>query len=439
MALYTDFRQFVWTMMVTTLACSVAMAGDKKTSDPPKEAPDGWVFVDEDVWLVAPDTTGQHFHQAIHKFTGKQYKEAASQIRKATAFVLFEGRRETNTDAKQALMDAVLDLERLADGIERERITWAKKLDHTFARTDQAMARHFALAAGRTWERQAHVMAGQEFHAASIHMNSGFHWANQEMSREAIDADSKAMTVAEALIEGSRRDDQQVRDAIAGIIKEVDQLGKVVAAYPRIEGSSVARPKASPLPPVEGFVLVEDDVWFVNYDEPGHLFHETRSEYNSKHYSAAAHDLNRAAAYVRTEGRLAKDTHVKTALMDSVLELEKLAKDAERGTHIATKRFDQAFARAHYNLARAYHAAAQAAWSHKNTARAGHALKAALANLEHGLTWSGHELEAAAVRTANDAESLCGKMTEGTGWVPEEVGKAIEFVGKEIETLGQEI
>ncbi len=425
-------------VLVVALICPVVRAEDKTN---PPEPPNGWVFLDEDTWEIIPDTTGRHLHEAQQALAERHYKDAASEMRKAAAVILFDGRRETDAHVKETLMDVVLDLERLANDIEQSDTYPRTLLDHTFARAECALAKYDILRVKKAWQNSKRDMLriGSGLDAAATHLDGGFLWAGTEMERGAIDAVSRAMSIAVALEEGSYRDGKQIQAAMESTEREVKELTKIVDSFPRVtEGDAIAH-KAVPLPAPDGYVLVEDDVWFVNLDEPGQLLHKARADYTNSHYMAAANDLREASVYLRIEGRRAGESEIKEALFSSADHLRALARDIERGEYVPSNRFGQAFARVHYNLARANQRTASDAWTKKNTERARQALNAATTNLKQGFVWSGHEMEASAVEFSRKVESLCAKMAKTAGWEGKEVEEAVKFVGVEINQLGKEL
>ena len=428
-------------VLVAILICPVVRADEKMNPPEPPQAPDGWVFLDEDVWEVVPDTSGRHLFEAQQAFIGQRPQEAATEIRKAAAVLLFDARREKDVKAKEALMDAVLDLERVARKIEKNVAYSRTLLDHAFARAECAVAQHDILAVNHAWQdgKRDMLKIGRALDAAATHLDDGFLWAGKEMEEGAIDVVSRAMSTALALEEGSYRDGKQIQAAMKGIESEVKELGKIVGSFPRVAEGDGTMHEAVPLPPPEGFVLVEDDVWFVNLDEPGRLLHQARADYVNTDYLMAATDLREASVYLRIEGRRAGESGLKDALFLSADNLQALATDVERGEYVPSERFGHVFARVHYNLARANQQVAEDAWARKNTERARQALNAAMTNLKQGFVWSGHEMEASAVDFSRKIESLCAKMVKATGWKDKEVEAAVNFVGAEISQLGKEL
>ena len=72
-------------------------------------------------------------------------------------------------------------------------------------------------------------------------------------------------------------------------------------------------------------------------------------------------------------------------------------------------------------------------------AKAGHEIKEATAYLERGLGWTGQKIESGTRTAIRDGRLVAGKLIEGTGWVPEEVGKGFEAVGREVEKFGKRV
>jgi|GEM_PF-1483813 len=427
--------------LVTVLICPIVRAEEKTNPPDPPKAPDGWVFLDEDVWEIAPDTTGRHLHEAQQAFVGQRFQDAASEIRKAAAVILFDGRCETDVQTKEALMDAVLDLERLANNVGQNAPYSRTSMNHTFARAECALAKHDILAAQSAWQggNRNMLKIGTALDDAATHVDGGFFWAGSEMKPAAIDVVSRAMSFAEALEEGSYRDGKQIQSAIEGVETEVKGLTRIVDAFPRVTVGEAVTHKAVPLPAPDGYVLVEDDVWFINLDEPGKLLHKARADYTNTSPNMAANDLREASVYLRIEGRRVGEPKIRDALFSSADDLRALAKDIESGQNIRSDRFGRVFARVHYHLARANQWTASDAWAKKNTARARQSLNAAITNLKQGFVWSGHDMEASAVDFSGKVESLCDKMAKTTGWEDKEVGEAVKFVGVEINRLGQEL
>jgi len=435
-------------VLVGAFVCPVVLAKEpvvlaKEKATPPElpKAPEGWVYIAEDVWDEVADTTGRHLHEAQEDFMKQRYDDASLEIRKVAAMLLFDGRKESAIPVKETLMNAVLDLERMADHIDRHEPYSPIVLDHTFARAECALAGYDIASARSEWQgtKRDMLKIGRELDAAATHMDAGFLWAGEEMEQSSVDAVARTMGIALALEGGSYRDGKQIQAAMESMDKNVKKLDKIVNTFSRVEALDATLRKAVPLPPPDGYVLVEDDIWFVNRDEPSKLLHKARADYTSENYISAGNDLREAAAHLRIEGHRARDMEIRSALFSSADELRATALSMEQGEQIPSSQLDGIFARAHYNLARANQKMASDAWAAKNIDRARKALHAAMTNVKQGFVWSGHEMEASAVDFSRHVEALCARLAKNESWSDKEIGEAISFVGLEVNRLGKEL
>lgn len=203
-----------------------------------------------------------------------------------------------------------------------------------------------------------------------------------------------------------------------------------------IAAASAAPPKAP-----EGYILVEEEVWRVVDDEPEEHFHRAHEAFLKKELKKAAAHIRKGEAFLKLEAGRATEEG-KKLMEESGHELAKLAEGVEHGTITSVKRLDEAFARAHQALAHHHHLKAKESWTNKAEQAAhkvGQDLQAAAVHFDQGLIWAGHKAEAAGAKAIKDTRLLAGKLIEGTGWVPAEVGKGIENVGEEIEKFGKKV
>ena len=197
-----------------------------QTQAPPKP-PDGWVFIEEDVWLTFADEPQQHFQTAHESFVKKDLQRAAEEIRKAAAFVKVEAGRAAD-DGKQSLLTSVRDLDKLADEVERGSISSVKQLDEAFGRVDHALAVHHHRMAKVFEGQKAAQKAGYELKAAALYVEQGLAWAGQKADASGAAAVHDAQALAGKLIaEGGSVLDRfgQGYDAIG---KAIAQLGQKV-------------------------------------------------------------------------------------------------------------------------------------------------------------------------------------------------------------------
>jgi hypothetical protein len=182
-------------------------------------------------------------------------------------------------------------------------------------------------------------------------------------------------------------------------------------------------------------------VWLVIDDESEEHFHRAHESFLKKDLKKAAAEIRKGEAFLKLEAGRATEEG-KKLMEESGHDLAKLAEDVEHGTITSVKRLDEAFARAHQALAHHHHLKAKESWTNKAEQAAhkvGQDLQAAAEHFDQGLVWTGHKAEAAGAKAIKDARLLAGKLIQGSGWVPAEVGKGIEYVGEEIEKFGKKV
>ncbi len=209
-----------------------------------------------------------------------------------------------------------------------------------------------------------------------------------------------------------------------------------VGIVPVAIGADSAPPQAP-----EGYILIEEEVWRVVDDESEEHFHRAHESFLKKDLKKAAAQIRKSEVFLKMEaGRATAEG--KKLMEESGHELRKLAEDVEHGAVTSVKRLDEVFARVHQAFAHHHHLKAKESWTNKAEQvahKVGQDLQAAAAHFDQGLIWAGHKSEAAGAKAIKDTRMLAGKLIEGTGWVPAEVGKGIDSMGEEIEKFGKKV
>ena len=167
-------------------------------------------------------------------------------------------------------------------------------------------------------------------------------------------------------------------------------------------------------------------------------FQKARQDYLQKDMKAAANEVRKGAAYLKSEAAAAKGKG-KEALSASYRELEKLAGELEKGTVKSVKGMEMAFARAYEALATNSHVKSAEAWSKKEFKKAGDELEAAVDELEKGFAWARQQAEAGTQKAIRESKELSGKLKEGARWASAEASKALKDMEDEIRTFGRRI
>jgi hypothetical protein len=167
-------------------------------------------------------------------------------------------------------------------------------------------------------------------------------------------------------------------------------------------------------------------------------FQKARKDYLQKDMKAAADEVRKGAAYLKSEAAAATGKS-KEALTASYRELEKLAGEMEKGTVRTVKEMEMAFARAYNALAANSHTKSAEAWAKKESKKAGDDLEAAAGELEKGYAWAGQKAEAGTQKVIDESKALSKKMKEGASQASAETGKAMKSLEDEIRTFGRKI
>jgi len=191
------------------------------------EAPEGYVLVEEDVFVTFVNQPQHHFKRSVEDFVKKDMKASAAEIRKGAAFLKLEASR-ASADGKRGLMASVHELDKLACDVEKGSVNDVKKLDQAFARACHGLAKHHYLKASEAWVKKEIQKAGHDLEAAAIHLEHGLSWAGHEMEAGIVGLISKARLVGGKLIEGAGWVADDVGKAIKAIGEEIEKLGKMV-------------------------------------------------------------------------------------------------------------------------------------------------------------------------------------------------------------------
>ncbi len=181
-------------------------------------------------------------------------------------------------------------------------------------------------------------------------------------------------------------------------------------------------------------VVLDESTWYPYIDEPDRHFQNAHGAFLARDYEKAAQEIRKGEAFVKLEAVRAKGD-VKHSLNSSAQELEKLAADTEKGTVKDVNVADNKFGRADLALAQSHQIKAKETWAKKETVKTGDEMNAGALFLEQSAHWTGSEAKAGVSAVVGDTRMLAGKLTEGSKYAVEEVGKGIDDLGKAVSDL----
>lgn len=167
-------------------------------------------------------------------------------------------------------------------------------------------------------------------------------------------------------------------------------------------------------------------------------FQKARKDYLQKDMKAAADEVRKGAAYLKSEAAAAKDKG-KEALTASYQELEKLAGELEKGTVKTVKEMQMAFARAYNALATNSHVKSAESWMKKEYKKAGNELEAAVGELEKGYGWAGQKAEAGTQNVIRESKELSRELKAGASQAAAKAEKGLKDMEYEISALGRRL
>jgi hypothetical protein len=187
-----------------------------------------------------------------------------------------------------------------------------------------------------------------------------------------------------------------------------------------------------------GYVMIEEDRWFLMADEPGNHVGRAREAFVMMDARKAASELRKAALQIRMAASGAGET-AKRNLIRSEHELQKAAQKIEEGTLASVDELDVITARALHTLSSYQYVKAEQAWQKKKVQQAGHYLRASADNIERAAAKTESRFRAATSEVARESRVLSGSLIEGTGYVVDEVGAGLERIGHQIERVGAKV
>ena len=185
--------------------------------------------IDEETWVVLLDEPGSHLEKAHKSFLEKDFDAAASEMKKAAAYCLIEAKRATG-DARDGLVGAGRELEKLADDVKSGTVESIKSVDDAFARAYHALAKHHYLKATESWTKKEAKKVGHAIHASASYVERGFKAAGREVDEGVHKTLDGARKLSGDLISGSGKLGEDVGSAISDCGKQTQLLGQRISS-----------------------------------------------------------------------------------------------------------------------------------------------------------------------------------------------------------------
>jgi len=166
----------------------------------------------------------QHFVDVVDAMAKRDYKAAATEIRRAADYMRREAGRATG-DARLEIDRSVTELDRLAYAVEKGAVRDEKSVDGVFARADHALALTDRARAVQSWTHREYAEAGDELKRAGYELKSAAGWAGTKATVGASAVAAGTEALGDKLATGASWTRAEVARGFDALGRELDQLG----------------------------------------------------------------------------------------------------------------------------------------------------------------------------------------------------------------------
>lgn len=192
-----------------------------------------WLVTDVTGGYPVADEPQRHFGAAVEAFAKKDYKAAATEVRKAAAYVRLESARAVG-QAKTGLEAAGAGLEKTAQALDKGAIKAEKDMemdmDRAFANSNHALALAHRAKAAESWAHKAYDQAGYELKAAAQGLESAAAWTGAEAKSAATTGVSDARSVGDKLASGGVWAKDEVAKGFESLGGALNKLGQSIGS-----------------------------------------------------------------------------------------------------------------------------------------------------------------------------------------------------------------
>jgi len=165
-----------------------------------------------------------HFQKADELFLKKDFKAAASEIRKGAEFLTQKAKSATK-DSQEGLSASAQELEKLANNVEKGGVTSEKQLKDAFARSCHALSNYEYGRASESWAEKKTKETGQALTDAAQYMDQAAKWSGRELEAGTTNTIDYTRMVGGKLVKGADWTAGEVDKGIKGIGSALSKLG----------------------------------------------------------------------------------------------------------------------------------------------------------------------------------------------------------------------
>ena len=197
--------------------------------------PEGWVAVEEEVWLLYVDEPATYFQEAHGESLNGNHRAAAERIRKGRGFVTVAARR-AKAETKASLRASADDLRDLAKRVGTPSVT-RQDLEEAFGRAEYALAKHHRDRAFHYSAKKDSVKMGQSVEAAVTHALHAAAWSGGDLPQEDVVAAKEARSIARGITDGAVQVPKKVTEGLTAIGRCLRRIGQSLKPGKAAEGA----------------------------------------------------------------------------------------------------------------------------------------------------------------------------------------------------------
>ena len=187
-----------------------------------------WLVTDVTTWYPISEEPQRHFTDAVAAYAQKNYKAAATDIRKATSYLRLEAGRAAG-DAYWELHSSIVQLDKLAASVEKGGLKGEQSMARAFAKANHALALDHHSKAAESWARKEYDKAGYELKAAAHGLESAAGWVGGEAATGASAAVAYARALGENLASGATWTRDEIGKGFESLGAGINALGKKIS------------------------------------------------------------------------------------------------------------------------------------------------------------------------------------------------------------------
>ena len=198
-----------------------------------------WLVADVTAWYPASEGAQNQFTDATNDYAKRDYKSAAEDIRKASAYVRLEADRASGA-ARRGLDSSAAQLDALARSTERGATRSAQVLAAEFARTNHALALDHRSKAVASWSHDEYAKTGYELKAAADGMDDAAGWLSETAQIDAARTVAETRALGGKLVSGATWTREEVTRGLDTLGRGLDAMGAKVTGSKRAPSAHAA-------------------------------------------------------------------------------------------------------------------------------------------------------------------------------------------------------